>query len=253
MKPTHSMSASADAAAARYGDFVESLRAIFQRAIMSSKLGTPRHFAQVDGEGYEVARLFISNEEALISQEIDRLAGLATDNLYAQMGAPSPADVTDEQFTYLQDVKDGLLREIVIQVERDILFLHNSLRRAYIQASLTARGNNVPLQLAIMQAQTTNASELHFFFHDRMNRKWPSRKFVRAVWRQALLAAYNEITMMILVDHGMTTARINHIDPGASSNGVILSLVPHGELQSYVDVRDQVFHPNSDAILEGAL
>ena len=118
-----------------------------------------------------------------------------------------------------------------------------------LQVTVASKSEGISLQTALAQYRIGNAAELHFFFHDRRNQKWPSRKFIRAVWRHHLLTAFNEVTLLTLAEHGVTTARIEHINPKADSNGLLVAMNSSTELPTYAEIRNEIFHPNSDAIL----
>ena len=253
MNVTIAMTAEAEAAAVRYGMLVDGWRSIYQREMDASDFGSARQMNRVSEQAYAIGRQFLDTEAGLIEESsmiIVREALRATSD---ELATPAAETLTDAVRDHLGDAENYLLHELSIQIERDIAFLKQSLRKAALQVTIAARAQRIPLRAALIQYRIGNTTELHFFFHDRRNQKWPSRKFVRAVWRHHLLALYNEVVLLTLADHGIETAMIRHADPNYHSHGLVIAMSSGTSLPTYSEIRNEIFHPNSDAVLTRAV
>jgi hypothetical protein len=246
---TQIISGEADSAANRYGMLVEAWRASYARALDQSHFGTPKQLQQILVDAYAVAGLFLDAERQLIADVSDKIALEAQQATLDQLGAASASTLADAVSEHVRASDAYLEREVMIQIERDIAFLQMSVRRTYLNVSMSARAQNLATRAALMQYRIGNASELNFFFHDRRNQKWPSRRFVRAVWRQHLLSVYNETVLLTLIEHGLDTALIEHADKKAPPHGMEISVNSDSELPNYAEIKDDLFHPNADAFL----
>ena len=246
---TQTISAAADSAANRYGMLVEAWRAAYSRALDQSHFGTPKQLRQILEQAYTVAGHFLDAERQDIADVSAKIALEAQTVTLAQLHAASASQLADAVSEHVSASNAYLEREVTIQIERDIAFLQMSVRRTYLNVSMSARAQNLEPRSALMQYRIGNASELNFFFHDRRNQKWPSRKFIRAVWRQHLLSIYNETVLLTLIEHGLDTALIEHADKKAPPHGMTISVNSDSELPTYAEIKDDLFHPNSDAFL----
>lgn len=253
MNVTMSMTAEAEAAATRYGMVVDAWRAIYQREMDATDFGSTRQMSRVTEQAYAIGRQFLDTEANIIEDSSMMIVREALRVTSAELATPVAVDLTDALREHLADAENYLLHELSIQIERDIAFLKQSLRKALLQVSVGARAQQIPTRTALIQYRIGNTTELHFFFHDRRNQKWPSRKFVRAVWRHHLLALYNEAVLLTLADHGIDKAMIRHMNPDSHSHGMVISMSSGSALPTYSEIRNEIFHPNSDAVLTRAI
>lgn len=243
----------ADLAAQRYGMLVENWRAGYARALDSAQFGTPRQLTKLTEDAYRAAEAYLETETRRIEEVASRVALDGQNTTLRQLDR-------DEENELLESIVESagasirfIDRELRVQIERDIAFLGHSLRKTILHVNLAARAMRIPQRAALMQYRIGNATELKFFFHDRRGQKWPSRKFVRSVWRMNLLAIYNEAVLSTLADHGIETAFIRHRDEKSDVHGMEISMNSGSALPTYADIRDDLFHPNADAILTRTL
>lgn len=247
---TQRFSAEAEEASARYGLVVEVWRSLFRGALDSAAFGSAQQIQAVRDQAYSIARAFLERERVLITERSLSVAQSARQGALSQLGSIDTVELTDAMRAHLGVVEQHLASEIAIQIERDIGALQVALQRTNLQVSIAARAHGVSLRAALVQYRMGNASDLHFFFHDRRNQKFPSRKFVRSVWRHHLLSLYNEVVLLTLSDHGEISAQVRHANRSSEFDGQIVAMSAGSEQPTYAEVRDAVFHPNADAILE---
>lgn len=246
---TRQMSAAAEAAAQRYGTLVEGWRLLFARSFSEQDFGSARQIIRIKNSAYEMARAFLRTEVDLIETEFRQVALEAQGSTLSSLAIPLAQELTDDALELLAASAEYLQTELSVQIERDIAWLLQSVRSANLQVFISSSSRGISRQAAVMEYRIGNAAELQFFFHDRRNQKWPSRKFVRAVWRHSLLNLYNETVLLTLAEAGQGTAYIIHANPQSDNHGLQIALSSGTELPTYGEIRSEVFHPNSDAVL----
>ena len=246
------MTAEAEAASQRYSLLVDSWRSLYGRALDRLDFGTPAQIDRLISEAYGIGRAFMDSEYEEVARASHAIALEARTATLNELRSQDSDALTDEALAHLSDAEDYLRHELSVQIERDIAFLKQSIRKAILQVNISAKARQVPLKTAMIEYRVGNSAELHFFFHDRGGQKWPSRKFVRAVWRLHLLSLYNEVVLMTLADHGLDQAQVEHVNPKATSHGMIVSIASNSKYPIYSEIRNEVFHPNADAILRRA-
>lgn len=241
--------AQANAAAERYDLLTAAWRGLYEDALNSRDFGTPKSLADILANAYTLTNGFIDTERLHLAAAFDEVMREALQTTGTALGYIDTLDATEALSEHLNESMSYLMHELLTQIERDIVYLKSALGRTTLQITLAARASGKALKMALMQYKMGNGADLQFFFHDRRAAKWVSRKYVRSAWRHALLTFYNEAVLMILADHGKTRAQVQHVNPSAESHGMILSLTSDTSLPTYMDLRNEVFHPNSDAVL----
>lgn len=239
-----------DNAAQRYGMVTETLRGICTRAIAHPNFGTPKVMSGAVGEAYDVARAFLSSEETHISQEREKIASKARQRFYSELSTDERNDEWNALIDAYSAIETHLRSELAIQCERDIALMRQSLARTAMQVAINARARQISMRQAAIQYQIGSSKDVKFYFRDRMNRRFPSRKYVRSLWRQQLLDTYNETMIGLAARFNLSFVEVEHLHGKAGVHGMRLSLVAGSENPTYSDVRDDVFHPNSDALLK---
>lgn len=243
------MSPAADAAAERYGLLTQAWASVFDDTLMAPDFGHQPAFDRAVMQAFEIARTFLETERIIISDRLDAIASEAHTDALAQISVTDARERPDAAGELLVATKHYLEREITIQIERDVTSLQRALRQVALQVMLTARSQRITPRAALMQYRVGSTGELQFSFLDRRSQKWPSRRFVRTVWRQALLSVFNEVTLLTLADHGLDYALVSHVSGKAEVDGMRVALATNSSFPSYGEIRDEIFHPNADAIL----
>lgn len=234
----------------RYGMFTDGLRSIYRDALASQTHSD----VEAINRANDLALLFLRNEADSIARDIDDVAEKARATTLSEISSNDASQVTDEALEHLSVSSDYLYNELVAQVYRDIATLRRSIQRVGLEVSLAARSSGRSRRAAMIEYLVGNKTDIAFFFHDKASRKWESKLFVRSVWRQTLLSAYNEVVLFTLADHGLDRAVVEHHSPDAQHDGMVIALSSNTELPTYSEIRDTVFHPNANAWLrmEGA-
>jgi hypothetical protein len=253
MNVTQMMSAMADAAGQRYGMLIEGFKGLYSRALDDADFGTARQLNRVVADAYAMAHLFLAGETVEIEDALEEIAQQALTATREELGVTDADELPDDINEHVSDFESYLINELSIQIERDIAFLKKALRNIYLVVTVASRAQGLPLRTALLQLRIGSATDVEFHVRDRRGARWPSRRFVRSTWRHNLLAAYNDIVLMTLADHGVDVAQIKHTDPTSTWHGMEVAMTPQADMPTYAEVRDDAFHPNSEAVLVRAV
>lgn len=242
------LSAEADESARRYDQLTDAWRKIYVSALDDSEFGSQALLDRCEQEAYAAAHSFLDLETELIGSIIALIASEARTATYRELSVNDSSDFSDSVSERLSDTERYLAHELAIQIERDIALLRQSLSLVFLQVSLAASAQNVPLRAALLQHKIGNVISTDFFVHDHI-RKWTSKKHVRALWRHNLLSVYNETTLLLLAERGETTAAVAHLDAKAPANDCVIAMSAGSSQPTYAEIRGELFHPNSDAVV----
>lgn len=240
----------AEAAVRRYEQLCDGWRMAFNNALNRSDVTAVSEADRLVREGYTVSQSFLETERSKIYDAVWEVAQIAHDATAKQISSASAQTLSDAAREHLRVTESYIVDELIAQIHRDIALLRQSYQRVALEVGLAARSRRISPRTAMIEYRIGNQAELQFTFHDRATRKWNSSKFVRAMFRQALLAVYNETVMLVLADHGLQRARVHHVDPNAEVHGMVIALSANTEFPTYSEIRNAAFHPNANAFLE---
>jgi hypothetical protein len=252
MKIQIRLSMDADEAAKRYQTLTEAWRSLYNAAMDRQNSGFPAAIESLRSQAYDIASSFLETERELIAARAEEIVREALTATQRDLSLDDALDVSDEVGELLNESQRYLAQEIAIQIERDIAHLIRSYQKVALQIRLSAQSRAISVRTAAIEHRMGNLGELQFYFHDRLSRKWSSNKFIRAVWRMTMLSIYNETVLLTLSDYGRQLAYIEHLDVKSPAHGVVLSMSSTSSYPTYTEIRDEYFHPNSDAIIVGA-
>lgn len=239
----------AETASARYGLLTEAWRSLFHEALNASDFGSTAASARVVERAFAIASDFLTTERENIARIMREIAREAHQRTLDEIESVETRELTDAALTHLSEMAEYVDGELVAQIHRDIGLLRQTIQRTALEVSLAVRSRGISERMALVEYRIGNQADLKFVFHDRQARKWASKKFVRAMWRHALLAIYNETVMLTLSEHGIARARVVHEDEGADVHDMVIAFGSNTELPTYSEIRNEVFHPNAHAIL----
>lgn len=241
------MTPAAEEAAARYDLLVRAWQMMFTQAGVNSDVGSARSLYRVQFDAHLLGQSHLKREREEIRATLEEIAVAAQGVALLSVGIDAPPELSDAVSEAVVASFEHLSLELIVQVERDVAFLTRSLRQHALQVAIAARSQRIPIAAASLQARIGSAVILSVA--DRAGTKWPSRKFVRTLIRHALLLLYNDVVLITLAEHGIETAEVAHLSAKADVHGMIIAMSPNAEFPTYAEIRDEVFHPNADAIV----
>lgn len=233
----------------RYGLLVDGFRHIFNAAVQDPDFGSARVRRQAIDQAYAMARRYLASEEDSLYAAIENVVETARESALSSLSVTTREDMPDALSALADETVIYAKSEITAQIERDIALLRQNINQTGLYVASCARAQNISMRSALIQYRVGNSKELRFYFHDRTNRKWPSRKFIRSVWRHQMLSAYNDTIVHVAADHGLNEVVIDHPSPQSQVRGKIISLAYNTGHPHYSEIKAEIFHPNTDAIL----
>lgn len=244
----HSIDTWAAEAAARYAAFGSELNSFYVRALTHPDGLTPARIGWFNDEIREVAYKLDSQEDSLAEERLRAIAENALTVLQAQGVTTSSEDMRMRVLGHASASRAYLSSEIWSQMLRDINMVTFVLNTAGMTVSTRAQlRRRTPRESAI--ALLLERPHLNFFFTNRAGHQIPVANHLRLIWRQIMLSVHNETVIHALAEVGKSRAAIFHNgDNGLEMTGEI-ALVSGTKLPSYLDVRNDLFHPNSRSFL----
>lgn len=231
----------------RYVSFLLSLRGVLGVAL-KTRPDDMRAFGEIRTGAYAVAEVYLASEVDHFADALQRVQKAAVDAVRAEVLSDDP--VTDIE---LEDYADELLTwfrlELRAQIERDVNVIVSKRRELVLAATTASWSRRRDLNTAYLQLQSARRESVDFYFTDRTGRRYPSQKYVRQLVRHALLNFACESFVLEAASFGVDTVFVDHPDRNNSHNGEAISLVGAANMLSLSDIRDEAFHPNSNAFL----
>ena len=231
----------------RYVNFLLSLRSVLNSSL-KVRAEDARAFAAIRSGAYEVAQVFLDAElehlEVALEDARERALELARDEVLSDDPTTEIA-VTD----YLEELLTWFRMELRSQIERDVNVLIAKRRELALAAATSAWSRGRDVQAAFENLIASGREKVDFYFTDRSGRRYPAQKFYRQLFRHAALTFAVETFVMEVAAFGVDTVFVAHPDHNNSFHGEAVSLVGDANVLSLADIRDDVFHPNSNAFL----
>lgn len=223
--------------AIRYTTFLETIQAAYNRTILSADL-SPRTLDQFKKEIANIHKHYLEREVQMLVDVHDKLQNMISSDTQAQ----KISVVDDSEWgNYLSDNTNFLYESIKIQSYKDTLHINNFIRAKALQVrSLNDYQSAYSLVF--------NHSELSFYYTDKLGRKINSVKYVRTASRDYLVKNYNDMVVGSAILNGNDTVTVDHVDHNHEDYGKVFAVSGSHDV-NYFDVREDVFHPNSNAIV----
>lgn len=236
----------AEQAAERYRLAIRAFVSVYQAmAQITPSAGSIRRMSE---ELVEIAEVHGQGESELLALDLDWVAEKAQEDAALHLGH-SPSRERDLPVSEaLSASQSYVMRELSTQLQRDASQTLRQYRSIGLKAEIHRRATGLSRDashLAVLEAD----QPLRHWFQDRAGRRWPSRKFVRTLWRGALHGLYSEIYALELAKRGETRLILWHPDVNSSLFGEEVDLTVPGMA---VETMRQILHPNTRALPRAA-
>lgn len=198
---------------------------------------------------FELGQEFLGNEFERIGDAVSEIASEARTATLREIASTDSAELPEPAQQHSQASASYIHNELVAQIQRDIATLRQRHMIISLEVDALMRLRGQSRANALAEYITRNPVDIQFSFYDRRAFRWSSRKFVRGMWRQALLSVYNETVLFTLADHGIARAGVMTDKSGETVQIDVIGLDSSTELPSYTDARQDLFHPNSQNYL----
>jgi hypothetical protein len=244
----HQLTEMASAGVERYGNFLTILRgqseSVFRRGSTDENLRE-----EAMRTAHDAARAFLGLEQAWLNEDSIEVARNAHSAALTDLGL-SDTGLEDRFADFVLSSAAYVSRIIAAQAERDIMTMVQHIQATAMRIDLYVRSGRHSPATAAAQVMIEDNQMPAFRFIDRMGRKFKTSKHVRDIYRQHLLHVYNEVYMDVVATHGHDSVFVDHPNPDYKWFGEELAIVtggPDEALPLYYDVKDEIFHPSSEA------
>jgi hypothetical protein len=230
----------------RYDGFLASLRGeadlLFRRGAVAEALRDEIFYRSL-----ELARGFSAREQAELNDDAQKIAIAAHERALSDLGARSET-IADRFAEFIFSAALYSARLIAAQAERDVMNLSQHVSTNSMRVDLYVRSGRHTPSSAAAAVMLEDSEAPAFNFIDRVGRRYKSTKHIRDIYRASLLNIYNEVYMDVAVSAGHDSIFVQHPDPSFKWHGAELLVVSGAEgLPLYYDVKDEIFHPSSNA------
>jgi len=235
----------AQKASDRYLMVIQALRGVYHSAISGSNPFKELVRRRLLDEAHNIGRSFLETEAQQVNYELSQIALVAVRDARTAVGAGVGAQELDKRVSdHLSEIAQQLQLDITHQLQRDIDTVQRKFRSMMLQANLKATATGGKRQSHLVNLLAHDQGDLKFTFTDRLNRRWPSQKFIRTIWRAAMVQVYNETIMIVGSEFGVDRFKVTGEDPAHKFYGEILTL--DSGANSYAGMKDEIFHPNTN-------
>lgn len=233
-----------DQAGERYANFLNILRSQVDVVMRRGPIDPGLRDEAVSVAG-GAARSWAGAEQSDLNEAVMGVGLDAWQQAHEDMGLTVPSGLEDHHAFIFESVA-YVTRLLAAQADRDVVAMADQIRTNAIRVDLNIRAGRTSSQAAA-QVLAEDSSNPAFRFVDRAGRSYKSSKVVRDTIRQSLINVYNEIYMSAVFDHGHEIVEVTHPDPNYKWFGRKIAIVSGRDLPTYYEIRDEVFHPSSEA------
>lgn len=198
----------------------------------------------------KLAATYLETETDLIRTALTDTAQNAQEQVLEDLNAISAATIPEALKPFLEQSVDHLSVEVEAQLSRDVEALVRRYREFALEAQLAAYSRGL-VKPAVTIGQG-DQNTVRFYFRDRAGRVTASEGFIKTAWRQSLVSLGAEFYLLEAVNRGATKVVVVNPDPNHEFQGREISLTDE-DGQSFTDLRDQIFHPNTDSVLKASI
>lgn len=239
------LAAIADAAGSRYQNFLDVLRSQVDAVMRQNPIDVLAR-DQAVANATDAARSYAGMEQGRLNETLMDCAFDSYETSCSECSLEAP-DGLEEHHAFIFECAAYACRIIAAQADRDVVTMAQQIRDNGLRVDFNMRAG-MSLNEATASVLVENATNPVFKFADRLGRNYKSSKLIRDTVRQTHINAWNEIYMHTAFEAGHDTVHITHPDPNYKWFGQEISIVSNDAgIPTYHEVRDEVFHPSSDA------
>lgn len=203
--------------------------------------------------GGDAARAFVNAEHAQLNDDTQTVATAAHKQALTDLGARQRT-IPDRFAEFIFSASLYTARLLAAQAERDVMSMAQAMHTNALRVDIYARSGRHTTSSAAAAVMLEDAQAPAFRFIDRAGRAYKSTKHIRDLYRQHLLNIYNEVYIDTVAEFGWEIVKISHPDPNYKWQGQAVAIVSgDDDFPLYYDIKDEVFHPSSQATITIAL
>lgn len=245
MRTSTPLSEMGERASARYRTLILAFRGSYDAAVNLPDALSQAGINWLSGQLYAIAAVHLTSEHDILADESEWVAWEAHRDASKHLGYDVSSKLPDALSSALSASQTYIQREIATQLERDITQTLKHYRNLAMKVDMHHQATGGSRDKSLVSVKIGDEQPRHWF-QDRAARRWPSQKFIRTLWRGTMHGLYNESYLYTLASFGETQAVIWHPDSSHKWYGEDIFL--GDKVPTYYEIRDDVFHPNSNAM-----
>lgn len=186
---------------------------------------------------------------AISSDYLQRISSIAAEltNVASQsalQAAPEGLDAVEieDVLLHTDTCIEALMESLNRCAERDATSCVNELRKVALKVML-GNGN-----VSYVRARMGSLAALKFEQTDSLGRRWASQIYVRSVMRGTATRVKADAVVLAANQKGDTELYV--FNPDGSNDGLRFSIKPGSSLPDYLEVRETILHPNTNATVK---
>lgn len=159
------------------------------------------------------------------------------------------SELSEVATLYMTKLVDFYESEITSQLHRDIAVNMSNIENIGLEV-FHRQQSGEDIRIAIAKTLLDRVETAPFYFRDRSGRRHPSQRYVRMSFRQTLLYGALQTYSIEASIRSANYMIVRHPENKASVEGTLLGFRRDQNLPLISDVKDEIFHPNSNAFVE---
>lgn len=238
----------ADQAQARYTLLLDAFRGLFAAATANYVAPTQATLTELRNAAYAEAEAWLDAERQVVMDAVDEFGEIGARAVEREVGV-SADPLSEDILDHLESLAEALDFQLRLQIERDVALLGDALLGMSLAARLGRGRGAAKIDPRRGAARDVAMSRLTFEFIDRSNRRWPSARHVRTLWRLAMVTAHTEAAILRADEIGLDELVVSHPDRAHGYSGSVLPLSDADFDETWDAMKTEIFHPNSHAFL----
>jgi hypothetical protein len=189
----------------------------------------------------------------MIAQVVDEALGALVDGALTGAGLDAKDPISENLTSIVKEGRNALIAQFDLISRKDMEVPATHLREFSMQVERVLSARRTTLSGAVFEVKTQMSPHFKFNQIDRGNRQWPSTLYAKTATRGFLVKSYIDSYVTALSKRGVDMAIVKHPEEGHKHAGLAFSIsgvIPN--IPAYRDIRDEVWHPNSRALVSHA-
>ena len=196
----------------------------------------------------DAASRYLTMEQGILDEDSKEVLKRGWEDGLAGSGV-KPYPLEDRHAEFLFEGAAAVSWSLGAQVSKDIATLRQHILSIAQRVDFYTRAPGYNEFRAIATVAEEEKTSPAFRYVDRLGRRYKSSKHIRDTYRQHLLNTYNEGVIDAVVTSGGNIVKVYHPDGNYKWAGEELCITPQRDIPLYYDVREEIFHPSSSAVL----
>lgn len=194
----------------------------------------------------KLLKRFASDVENLTTEIAVDAANLGIEHSKVGATVETRAQIADALYEIQSEAKANLIGAAAGDVQRAV----KELSRVAYTIELDAMAGN-SRSSAIIRARIGRVTGLRraFVRADRAGKTWNTQIYAKTVVRSLAALSYADAMVFATAAAGKTKVRVRN-QPNHRHDGMIVSIFREDSNTSYLDLREEIFHPNTNSWLE---